>query len=380
MTEQERLWLWLNYGTEHNVKLFNSILNGFDSIEEAHECAVKGERGAFLELSDGVWKRLTDAADERFMARYTGWLSRHKIGVATLLSENYPALLKEISDPPSLLFYRGDLNPDVEFPIAIIGSRSCTSYGKDIARQFGRQLVEKGATVVTGLAAGIDSYAACGALDATDAQMPVIGVLGCGIDVIYPNNNAYLYDGVAERGALITEFLPKTQPLSYNFPIRNRLISGLSLGVLVVEAGERSGASITAGYALEQGRDVFAVPGRITDVMSATTNRMIQRGEAKPVFAVSDILCEYMEGILELPYNATAQKIPFSSLTEIEKQIYSELIKGEKNSDELYDSINCSIADLHSALTSMEFSGIIKQLPGKVFACDTIRTKVVADD
>lgn len=379
MTEQERLWLWLNYGTEHNVKLFMQILNSFDAIEEAYECAEKKHRSAFGDIPDGVWKRLCEAANERFMNRYTGWIIRHEYGVSTLISDDYPVLLKEIYDPPTVLFYRGTLHSDTKLPIAVVGTRTCTTYGKDVARQFSYQLVEKGATIVTGLAAGIDTYAAAGALESKHSEEPIIGVIACGIDVVYPANSGTLYDRVAERGVIITEFLPKTQPLAYNFPIRNRIMSGLSLGVLVVEAGARSGASITAGCALEQGRDVFAVPGRIIDPMSATTNRMIQQGEAKPVFSISDILCEYMDGVVDLPISATAQNIPFSSLNEIEKEIYKLLLTGEKNADELYDLMDWEIKELYSSLTAMEFLGIIKQSSGKVFALNTLQTNVIMD-
>lgn len=380
MSEQERLWLWLNYGTEHNVKVFHQILNSFDDLSQAYQCAKRGEDSAFEGISNTVLARLKEAADEKFMDRYTNWLHRHNISISTLLSDNYPTLLKEIDDAPTVLFYKGRLNAELALPIGVVGTRKCTDYGRDIVRLFARQLVNQGATVVTGLAAGIDTYAALGALDEDNAQDAVVGVLGCGIDVVYPAQNRLLYEGVAERGVIITEFLPKTQPLPQNFPIRNRIISGLSLGVLVVEAGERSGASITAACALEQGRDVFAVPGRIIDPMSSTTNRMIQQGEAKPVFSVSDILCEYLDSVKDLPYNATAKRLAFSSMSELEQRIYLLLQQGEKNVDELLFETDCSAAMLNSALTAMEFSGIIKQLAGKVFAPDTIKTNVIIDE
>ncbi len=380
MTRDERLWLWLNYGTEHNVKAFHRIKDSFDSIEEAYECAKKGDKVAFSATTDGIYARLKEAADERFMDRYTLWLERHKVGVATLISDDYPELLKEIPDPPTVLFYLGSLKRETELPVAIVGSRKCTEYGRDMARLFARQLVEGGATVVTGLAGGIDTHAALGAMDDNVRHDTVIGVLGCGIDVVYPSSSKLIYEGVVENGAIVTEFLPKTQPLPQNFPIRNRIMSGLSLGVLVVEAGERSGASITAGCALEQGRDVYAIPGRITDPMSVTTNRMIQRGEAKPVYAVSDILCEYLDNVGDMPYNATAKQVRFTELGEMEQKVYLCLLEGEKNVDELTDKLECKASELNSTLTTMEFSGIIKQLAGRLFACDTIKTNVIMDE
>lgn len=380
MTKEERLWLWLNYATEHNTKAFHRIKNTFDTLEEAYECAQKGEKGAFLDISEQTYAKLKDAANDKFMDRYTGWLDRHKVGITTLISNDYPALLKEIPDPPTLLFYKGRPLCDIELPIAVVGTRKCTEYGRDIARLFSRQLAENGATIVTGLAGGIDTHAALGAMDIDGKEAPIIGVLGCGIDVVYPANNELLFEGVEERGTIVTEYLPKTQPLKQNFPIRNRIISGLSMGVLVVEAGERSGTSITVSSALEQGRDVFAVPGRITDPMSVSVNRLIQQGAAKPVFSVTDILNEYLDSVTDMPYNAIAKQVALSSLGEMERQVYLQLRQGEKNVDELADNLMCRASVLNSTLTSMEFVGLIKQHAGKVFACDTIKTNVLMDE
>ena len=191
--------------------------------------------------------------------------------------------------------------------------------------------------------------------------------------MVYPKGNEKLYAAIAERGCLITEFLPKTPPLAQNFPFRNRVISGLSLGVLVVEAGERSGASITARLALEQGREVFAVPGRITDLMSAGTNGMIRRGEAKLVTSVSDILTEFGEG----GYADEARSVPFEELSPLEQQIVKALSTGEKNEDELLESCSGGVDELIPTLTGLTFSGIIKQLPGSVYALDPLQTNIV---
>ena len=215
-------------------------------------------------LSGESLERLKEAAADGFMDRYIRWLDKNEVNVITATSYRYPALLKEIPDPPTVLFCKGSLNEDMQLPLAVVGTRRCTDYGKDVAKKFGRELVKAGATIVSGLATGIDGYAALGALSVEGAQDPTVAVLGCGIDVVYPKGNEKLYSAIAERGCLITEFLPKTPPLAQNFPFRNRVISGLSLGVLVVEAGERSGASITARLALEQGREVFALAGDST--------------------------------------------------------------------------------------------------------------------
>ncbi len=380
MDETTRHWLWLHYATSTNPRLFCELLSRFDDISEAHEAILKKDFDAFSDVSETVRDRLVTAADERFLDRYCAWLERNGVGVVTAESEEYPTLLSEIYDPPSLLFYKGRLPKELNLPIAMVGARSCTDYGREVAQLLGEQLAERGATVVTGLAAGIDSAAAKGALSVGSNDCPVIGVLGCGIDVTYPQNNGDLYQKVIDRGGvLVTEFLPKTPPLAQNFPIRNRILSGLSRGVVVIEAGERSGTSITADCAREQGREVFAVPGRITDPMSVGTNRMITRGEAKPVTCAAEILTEFTDDAGDDVLNGAAKKVTFTSLGAIGQEIYMALLQGEKDADELLDWIDCSAQDLNATLTRMLFSEVIKQLPGRIYALDTIHTVVTFD-
>ena len=369
----DRLELWLHYATGTRYTQFNAVREEYYYLEEAFEDVQKGRLERLSMLSEESLKRLRDAAADGFMDRYIRWLDKSDVNVVTLSSYRYPALLKEIHDPPTVLFYKGTLNEDIQLPLAIVGTRRCTDYGKEVAKTFGRELVKAGATVVSGLATGIDGYAALGALSVEGAQDPTVAVLGCGIDVVYPKGNEKLYGAIAERGCLVTEFLPKTPPMAQNFPFRNRIISGLSLGVLVVEAGERSGASITARLALEQGREVFAVPGRITDLMSTGTNGMIRRGEAKLVVSVSDILSEFGEG----GYEEETQTVAFKDLDPVEQQIVKALSTGEKNEDELLEQVSIGVDQLIPTLTGLTFSGIIKQLPGSVYALDPLQTNIV---
>ena len=369
----DRLELWLHYATGTRYRQFSAVREEYYYLEEAFEDVQKGHMERLSMLPAESQKRLKEAAADGFMDRYVRWLDRNGVNVVTASSYRYPALLSEIPDPPSVLFYKGMLNEDIQLPIAVVGTRRCTDYGKEVAKKFGKELVKAGGTVVSGLATGIDGYAALGALSVEGAQDPTVAVLGCGIDVIYPKGNEKLYGAIAERGCLITEFLPKTPALPQNFPFRNRIISGLSLGVLVVEAGERSGASITARLALEQGREVFAIPGRITDPMSAGTNGMIRRGEAKAVCSVSDILEEFGEGGAVEEVRAVA----FSDLSPLEQQVVKALQTGEKNEDELLECCAGSVDELIPTLTGLTFSGIIKQLPGSVYALDPLETNIV---
>ena len=380
MDETTRLWLWLNYATSMNPRLFMELLNRFDDLSEAREAILRKDFSEFSDVSETVRDRLTAAADDRFLDRYCAWLLKNDVKVITPEHDEYPSLLSEIYDPPSVLFCKGNLPKELPLPIAMVGARSCTDYGRDVAKLLGEQLAERGATVVTGLAAGIDSAAAKGALSAGSSNCPVIGVLGCGIDLVYPQGNETLYREVIEHGgALVTEFLPKTPPLAQNFPIRNRIMSGISRGVVVIEAGERSGTSITADCAREQGREVFAVPGRITDPMSVGVNRMITRGEAKPITCAADILSEFCDDAGDDVLNGAAKKVTFTSLGEIGQEIYMALLQGEKDADELLDWIDCSAQDLNATLTRMLFSEVIKQLPGRIYALDTIHTVVTFD-
>ncbi|MBQ1631596.1 MAG: DNA-processing protein DprA [Clostridia bacterium] len=380
MDETKRLWLWLNYATSTNPRLFFELLSRFDDLSEAREAILQRDFEAFSDVSETVKDRLIAAADDRFLDRYCAWLERNEVRIVTPECDEYPSLLSEIYDPPSVLFCKGTLPKELPLPIAMVGARNCTDYGREVAELLGEQLAERGATVVTGLAAGIDSACAKGALSAGSSSCPVIGVLGCGIDVVYPQNNGALYEKVlGNGGALVTEFLPKTPPLQQNFPIRNRILSGISRGVVVIEAGERSGTSITADCAREQGREVFAVPGRITDPMSVGVNRMITRGEAKPVMCAADILSEFCDDAGDDVLNGAAKKVTFTALGGIGQEIYMALLQGEKSADELLEWIDCSVQDLNAALTRMLFAEVIKQLPGRIYALDTIHTVVTFD-
>lgn len=376
--EPEKLRLWLHYAAESNVRLLRQIEVRFSDPKEAWELA-KRKSAAFDFLPEGMRKRLFDAADDRFMERYIGWLTRHGGDVYMPMHEDYPSLLREIHDPPAVLFVRGKLTADMPLPIAIVGTRGPTAYGREIARMFAYEFARCGCTVISGMATGIDSCAARGALDCAESPYPTVAVLGSGIDVIYPAENRDLYAEIAERGAVVTEFLPKSEPKREHFPIRNRIISGLARGVLVVEAGERSGTSITASLAHDQGREVFAIPGRITDRMSVGTNRMIAAGEAKPVLAPSNVIAEFDFLSDHDEFLSGAKRIPYSSLTDQEKAVYALVRDGEKSIDELCEQLPDSPGEINSVLTGMQFSGIMKQLPGRVYALDTLRAVIEED-
>jgi DNA processing protein len=279
--------------------------------------------------------------------------------LVTLLDDDYPELLKEIPDPPPYLYLKGSL-PSAGTSIAVVGSRRASDYGIATTARLTRELAESGVTIVSGLAHGVDAAAHKAALQAKGAT---IAVLGCGIDLIYPTENRALYREMEEHGAIVTEFAPGTGPEAQNFPRRNRIISGLSRGVLVVEAAERSGSLITARFALEQGREVFAVPGNINFKASRGTNSLIKQG-AKLVETVADILGELPPEPQGLPQWAKRQVF---NLSADEDRLCSLLAAGPLQIDELTDRSGLTAAAVSAMLLRLELQGAVTQLSGKIF-------------
>lgn len=283
-----KYWLWLTNlrGLTNQTRL--ALLRHFGSPEDIYYA----DEGEIL-LTEGITRQQASLlADHDLSAanRILADCQKLDISILTLQDAAYPSRLKNIYDPPCLLYVKGRLPAfDEEAAIAVVGTRDCTPYGVSCAEKLGYGLSSGGALVVTGLAAGIDAAAARGALRAGGI---VAGVVGNGLDIQYPYENRYLYEDVAAAGVLISEYPPGTKPVGSHFPVRNRILSGLSVATLVVEAPERSGALITANTAIEQGRDVFAVPGPIDAENSVGCNRLIRDG-AGLVSEAWDILQEY---------------------------------------------------------------------------------------
>ena len=267
----------------------------------------------------------------------------------------YPRLLAEIPDPPPVLWIRG--LPDVlALPaVAVVGSRAAGAEGLRAARALGEDLASAGVVVVSGLARGVDAAAHEGAL----ASGRTVAVLGCGVDVVYPAEHDALAARVAETGASVAEFPPGTSPRAHHFPLRNRIISGLSLATVVVEAGEKSGALITAEFAVEQGRDVFAVPGSILTPQSEGTNRLIEQG-ARPLLKMSEIL-ESLK-LEQIPEKQAARKS--NPLNPTEKNLLDHLSQEPVHMDELCTLTGLSIQDVSATLTMMELKGLVSQVGG----------------
>ncbi|MBN1564648.1 MAG: DNA-processing protein DprA [Anaerolineae bacterium] len=279
----------------------------------------------------------------------------------TLDDPDYPALLRELPDASPVLYVKGTLLDVDQWAVAFVGTRRATGYGRDVTHQLVTALVHAGITIVSGMALGIDAAAHKAALDAGGRT---IAVLGCGIDVIYPPEHRHLAEAIIADGALISEFPPGTQPVGKNFPARNRTISGMSLGVVVVEAPASSGALITADFAAEQGRDVFAVPGKITAKTSAGTNRLIQMG-AKLVMSAEDILDEL--NLTRTTVEMRVQVREVAPANPAEAALAEHLSEEPIHIDELCQLTGLPITQVSSTLSLMELKGMVRRLEGMTY-------------
>jgi len=291
-------------------------------------------------------------------------LSENGYSLVTLGDVEYPSLLREIFDPPCVLYCLG--RPEVlEGPaVAVVGSRTPTPYGRAVAERLAEDLASRGVVVVSGLAMGIDSAAHWGALRGGRT----VAVLGSGIDMIYPKEHEKLSEKIAAAGAVVSEFPLGTLPLAQNFPRRNRIISGLSRGLVVVEAAERSGSLISAGFALEQGREVMAVPGNVTSNFSRGTNRLIKEG-AKVVEGWEDVAEEMPDPLRErLLAQRPGETAPLPLLTEEEEAVRAKLRADALTPiDELLEGSAMSVSELLAVLLSLEIKGVVAQHPGKAY-------------
>ncbi|MGM9937492.1 MAG: DNA-processing protein DprA, partial [Candidatus Ornithomonoglobus sp.] len=285
--------------------------------------------------------------------------------IITIEDEEYPALLKEIYSPPAVLYALGaKLNDEDELRIAVVGTRKYSAYGRRACEKLSKALAEKGAVIVSGMALGIDTFAAAAAVN---AGRKTIAVLGSGIDVIYPYQNKDLYKEICRNGTILSEYPPGTRPLGYNFPRRNRIIAGLAQGTLVIQAPEKSGALITARYALENNRDVFAVPGEIYDINQVGTNELIKAG-AKPVTCAEDILEEY--GFEAPEKNEVTDRlagIDMSGLSKTEAEILQLLNVSPLHPDEITRKLGVPGAETGTALMMLEISGLVVRDSGNIY-------------
>ena len=351
---EKRFWVGFNLVKGIGAVRLQGLRDYFGDLSlawEAPEHALQ-EAGLSLKLAERVVQARTDVN----LDEYLEMVSEKNIDILTWDDELYPSRLKEIDQPPPVLYVRGLLTSEDSWAVAIVGTRRVSNYGKQVAEELGSFLAMNGVTVVSGLARGVDAIAHQSALKAGGRT---IAVFGSGVDRIYPPEHAPLAGKIIASGALISDYPPGTPPDASNFPPRNRIISGLSMATIVVEAGETSGALITAQFALDQGREVFAVPGNILAPQSKGTNKLIAQG-ARPMLSVNDLL-----DVLNLTRVAEQRHSRMvMPVDETESKILQVLTHEPMHMDEIQNQTGLPIERVSSTLVMMEFKGLVRQVGG----------------
>jgi len=365
MLDKYKYWVWLGsvpgVGAVKSKKLLEYFIDPYN-IFTAKEL----ELASLSFLSKADIANLLNKEYKEEINKHIENIIANNIKIITIEDEDYPEYLRSIYDPPIILYMKGSILKDEKY-LAVVGSRRATSYGLNMAEVISRELSKCGITIVSGMARGIDTYAHKGVLS---ARGRTVAVLGCGLDIVYPYENKKLMQGIIENGACISEYLPGTKPLAGNFPARNRIISGMSMGVIVIEAGEKSGSLITANFALEQGREVFALPGNVNSINSTGTNKLIKEG-AKMVTSLDDILEEIDIYFKNSNYGSFAKKIKddklLRGLDEDEIKIVECLKLEPAHIDDIAVKTGLNIKVVNAAIVMLELKGIVQQLSGKIY-------------
>ncbi len=354
MDDDLRYWLGFNLVRGIGPVRLRALIAAFGDVRSAWSASESDLLK--LRINRRAVTNLLRARREEDLDQLLRRLDQEKVQALTWDSSDYPPLLAQIPDAPPLIFVRGALKPADEWAVAVVGTRKVSPYGREVVRRLVPELARAGLTVVSGLARGIDGMAHSIALAEGGRT---IAVLGSGVDTIYPPEHRKLAEAIIENGAVISDYPMGAQPEAANFPPRNRIISGLSLGTVIVEAGLPSGALITADFALEQGRDVFAVPGSILNAASAGSNRLIRDG-AHVVTEVSDIL-EVLQ-LEQVPEKQAARMTLPSSPTEA--ALFQHLTSEPRHLDELAREADLAVAIVSSTLVMMELKGMVRQVGG----------------
>jgi DNA processing protein len=359
-----RHWVALKHIPGVGDYLYKNLLDRFETPERVFQAA-KHELTAVDGVSDRLANDIRTGPPAAAVSKELSRIQNTGCRIVTFADDEYPPLLKETPDPPPYLYVKGQLGSCTQC-IAVVGSRKATRYGISMAHKLSADMAEAGFTVVSGMARGIDTAAHKGALSVNGET---IAVLGSGLSVIYPYENRHLADQISASGAVISEFPLDEPPNAYNFPKRNRIIAGMSLGIVVVEAASRSGSLITARLAGEQGREVFAVPGNINSKTSAGAHNLLKQG-AKLVDTAFDIIEEFPYLFLKSDKNRDNDHIvkPVKDLTADESRVYESLEPYPVHIDELSRRLEMDVGRLSGILMSLEIKGMAAQSPGMYFA------------
>lgn len=354
MNDPRIYWVGFNMVKGIGAVRFKALLDTFGTAQAAWNASPEA-------LADsGLSRKIVESFQRvhKGVSLETVWERLQSLGVKVLTwdDEGYPRHLKEIDQPPPVLYVRGSLLPEDEWAVAIVGTRRVTSYGRQVAEEVATTLAHNGVTIVSGLARGVDSIAHQAAVNVGGRTL---AVMGNGVDLVYPPENRRLASQIMEQGALVSDYALGTPPDGLNFPPRNRIISGLSLAVIIIEAGETSGALITASFAAEQGRDVFAVPGNINAPQSQGTNRLIRDG-AQPLLSAQDVL-EALNLTMVTEHQAVRVALPTDP---VESRLYKLLSQEPMHVDEIRSRAEMPIEAVSATLAMMELKGMVRQVGG----------------
>ncbi len=348
----QKYWVGFNLVRGIGPVRLQALIQYFGDVAPAW-CAAPEELRA-AGLGPRLIERLLEIRRDVNLEKLLEKAARQGIHVLTWGDEGYPSRLREIDQSPPVLYVRGELLPEDDFAVALVGTRKVSAYGRQVAEELSAFLAGNGVTVVSGLARGVDAVAHSAAVKAGGRS---IAVLGSGVDVLYPPENRILAEKMISQGALVSDYPPGTAPESSNFPPRNRIISGLSLAVVVVEAGEASGALITAEFAAEQGREVFAVPGNILAQQSKGTNRLIQNG-ALPLLSTQDLMQAL--NLTRVGAQQSARKI--LPADTVEARLLDVLGEEPLHVDEIRNQTGLPVEKISAALVMMELKGMVRQV------------------
>ena len=359
-----KYYLWLNSIKGISSVHISRLVNYFGDAKNVYENDDTQLYKQISGIGDITAANIAKNKDLGKIQEKLSYIEENGVKYITYENEFYPSLLKEIYDAPPILYYKGEnLFKNASPSIAIVGARNSNPYGNSVAHSIAKQLAESGITVISGLARGIDKSAHEGALE---ADGNTIAVLGNGIDVIYPRENAYLYDKITEsQNMIISEFDPTLEPNNFLFPIRNRIISGLSFGSLIIQASYSSGSLITAKCALEQNREVYAVPGDITNPLSAGSNQLLKEG-AKPVTCANDILEDLFNVLrpIAMPY----EKPEMPELSDEEALVLNAVSEGINTPDSISIKLNLSAQKISTIITMLELKQVLSVKMGVAYA------------
>ncbi len=360
MTNKE-YWHWLLNINNIGIKKIKAIIDFYETPKNAFHGNMSG-LSQIEKLKDKDRMNILKSKDINYIKKDYNKLLDKNIYLVTIDDKEYPQKLRNIFDPPFGLYVKGLLPREDKLTISVVGARNCSDYGKEVALKLSKELASSGVQIISGLAHGIDGFAHRGALN---AKSDTFAILGCGIDICYPKENFSLYMDIEKQGGIISEYGPGVKPVPFQFPMRNRIISGLSDGILVVEAREKSGSLITVDSGLEQGKNIYAVPGSIYNKLSEGCNNLIKMG-AKIVTTPQDILEEF-----DYNYKSSINNMEGKDklLDKKEKIVYACLSHLPKHMNEIAGDTNLSINELSGILLNLELKNLAKEIRKNYYSC-----------